>query len=442
MCRGTLAQGKRKNCVVRMMKFKSILLLMIVVSLSFSFFHNFNCSSVIKSDQVSNIYDVEIALVTLDKENPYGPIKGLPASLGINFTVNMSDEVYSNRDGVYATIDSTCDTGGGVTGMAFFNPILLSENEGHKVVKFVYQQKVNIPEDAIYCYLNDFTILGHGLDRYTNASCDDAYINGMTGADHLSGQTFYPISISLYNDWRIAEDQKNINLLLCVIALLSTGAALYSAYVNKGAVNLARIQTRISENQLKEVVRQNGPKIRIYATADYEKDISDIYLIIGNFGADVAYNLSFKITPDDVKDQVGRLLTSYPFLNHMSQLGPESKFVHYLKNGVGLKDAAPFEISIKYENRDGVEYSDSFVIDLQTYEGMGYIRRKKLHDLVLSVEKLVSPLVAIIDRNYGLKVITKTQTKADEDMVAKIKKSRKRRWQKKDGKKDQPKPTQ
>lgn len=206
-----------------------------------------NCSSSFKNENSYNITDVTILLATPGEENPYGPVRGLPATLNISFVSKVDKDDLERMDSIYGNINAGClrsngERGGGVTGRAMLDHDIIADYGQFKLVRFYYSSYFFVPSDAEYCHIYNFYIFGRGFDRNSGQECERAPIDTMSGFESEFHKTFYPIDISIYDSWRSSEQQNIINILLFGVGFLSAVAAVVSAYTSWKSAELQKIE--------------------------------------------------------------------------------------------------------------------------------------------------------------------------------------------------------
>jgi hypothetical protein len=133
-------------------------------------------------------------------------------------------------------------------------------------------------------------------------------------------------------------------------------------------------------------------------------DLDDRYpphlqFIITNIGKTLARDVRFKFEPplqstrdtEPVEGRVGLASVSL-FRDGIPSFPPGKKFVVLFDNEIERRKAPltdRLEVEISYEGRPfGRQFTDRFVLNIETYRWWGQIRRKDVHDVANEIEKL------------------------------------------------------
>ena len=104
-------------------------------------------------------------------------------------------------------------------------------------------------------------------------------------------------------------------------------------------------------------------------------------LLIQNIGLGAAYNIKFEVDPD-FEYAKRRMLSELNFVkNGLHCLAPNQKisfFIASIPEIVMKKKKSFFEIKVKYENRLGKTYKDTYLIDFSVFFDLRHIKESHL----------------------------------------------------------------
>lgn len=190
-----------------------------------------------------------------------------------------------------------------------------------------------------------------------------------------------------------------------------------------GVVSLATVfyvlltKSLVSETK-KMREAQTEPDVSVSVSSKEESTyLKDIQ--IQNIGLGAAYNIKFEVEPD-FEIVKGHMLSEINLIkNGLHYLTPNQKISFFIASIPEIfmkKKKSYFEIKVKYENKFGKTYKNTYSIDFSEFFDLMHAGEPSLKKIASNLEKIQKDIHAIIFSSYPrIKVVAYTKKDMEEE---------------------------
>ena len=201
---------------------------------------------------------------------------------------------------------------------------------------------------------------------------------------------------------------QNSGALLVVFSLIVTGATVAYVILTRSLVSETR---KMREAQTEPDISVN---ISSKEESTYLKDIQ-----IQNIGLGAAYNIKFEIVPD-FEYAKGRMLSEVNLIKDgLHYLAPNQKISFFIASIPEIfmkKKKSFFDIKVKYENKFGKPYKNTYLIDFSKFFDLRHAGEPSLKKIANNLEKIQKDIHTIMYSSYPrIKVVTHTKKDMEEE---------------------------
>lgn len=203
---------------------------------------------------------------------------------------------------------------------------------------------------------------------------------------------------------------QNSGVFLVLFSLIVTGATVFYVILTRSLVSETR--------KMREA--QTEPNIFI-SLKSKEEYIGLVDLIIQNIGLGAAYNIKFEIEPD-FEYAKGRMLSEINLIkNGLHYLAPNQKISFFIASIPEIfmkKKKSFFEIKVKYDNKFGKPYKNTYLIDFSEFFDLRHAGEPSLKKVANNLEKIQKDIHTIMFSSYPkIKVVAYTKKDIEEEYL-------------------------
>lgn len=192
---------------------------------------------------------------------------------------------------------------------------------------------------------------------------------------------------------------------------------------------------------VREMKKAREEDSRPYVYADFIFDSSVIFIMVRNSGRTGAKNIKFTFDPSLISSDNKNISDINMFKNGIKFLPPDKELKTWFDMGPEFyKSKLPraYTICIQYENIiTNKRYFEKYELDLETNEGIIYIRKNTIHEAVKELENINKTLKGLSSGQGFLVETREARKKRHKEYAENIKKLREEQKKSKEGNKKQ-----
>jgi len=210
---------------------------------------------------------------------------------------------------------------------------------------------------------------------------------------------------------------QNSGLFLIIFSGVVSIATVFYVFLTKSLVS----QTK----KMREA--QTEPDVSVSVSSKEESTyLKDIQ--IQNIGLGAAYNIKFEVEPD-FEIVKGHMLSEINLIkNGLHYLTPNQKISFFIASIPEIfmkKKKSYFEIKVKYENKFGKTYKNTYSIDFSEFFDLMHAGEPSLKKIASNLEKIQKDINTIIFSSYPrIKVVAYTKKDMEEEHLKVLEKER------------------
>lgn len=175
-------------------------------------------------------------------------------------------------------------------------------------------------------------------------------------------------------------------------------------------------------------LREEEARPVVVVDLDVDKHPHLIYLYFQNLGKTTAHNVRLNFTPP-LRTTLGDDRVAGFFGHSFPTLPPGKRIESYLDSAIerladGVDLDTSYQATVNYQDRNGHEYQDSYVLDIEVFRGRVYASKKGMEDIANTLED-ISKLLGQWNTPFGgIRTITQSEEDAaqqSQDRMAALK---------------------